>query len=82
MQYTTEVANKLITNLNILNKLWADQLSHNINNKKKLKQKYLLTLMKLKQKKNIIIKKRRTCFVKQQLLRNQLINTMRRTSFY
>ena len=81
MQYKTELMNKLVNKLNILNKIWTDQVDYKIN-QKILKRKQLLGLMKLRYKKRLIAKLRKKHYVKQQLLRNKCIAAMRRTHWY
>ena len=83
MQYTTESINKLVTRLNILKKIWNDQVDDQINEKVlRFKRKRLLRLMNLRYKKILLIAKSRRNRIKQQLLRNKRIAVMRRTHWY
>ncbi|MGD0465278.1 MAG: hypothetical protein ABSA84_01070 [Gammaproteobacteria bacterium] len=73
--------NKLVARLNILNKIWNDQVNCQAN-QKILKRKQLLGLMKLRYKKRLLTRLRKKRYIKQQLLRNHIIATMRRTHWY
>lgn len=83
MQYKQEFINTIIVRLNILHKLWDNQVSYQKNAQQ---QKLLLFSKKAgqyrKRKKLLksrLLKRSRTI---QQLAKNQLINTMRITHLY